>query len=629
MVFNRSAADESLPTVRQKNCAAMLQVDNTAPAAPPPADSSDRPVHVPLDRRWAEVVRTVDVALQPVVSIHTGRCAGYEAFLRGFEALGHPTIAGFFDAAFADDVLPEVEACLFERAIAAFIGLKGADDLKLFLNIDGRTLLQIERLVPWLRRFVDDAGLPEAALVMEVSERQPVHASENALRGLQALRAVAGRIALDDFGTGYSGLPLLYFAQPDYIKINRFFIGDTARDGRKKVFLRHVVNVAHLLGIQVVAEGVETEKEYYTVKDVGCDLVQGFLIQHPSADPGQMALDGQVVQHLNDNDRRAARSDQRLVSEQIDHIVPIRDDGDLQDVFDRFRTEQTSTFFPVVDRQGMPMGIVREQDLKAYAYSPFGKELLSNRGYGRQLKDFLWKCPVADINTKAEKILEIFSADENSEGILIVEDGRYVGFLSARSLLRILNEKNLALARDMNPLTKLPGNNMINGYLGEAMTDLESAYTIAYIDFDNFKPFNDKYGFRQGDRAIMLFAEILNKDLPRENVFVGHVGGDDFFAGFRNFDFEDSQKLTAHVIERFRAEVESFYDEEARAAGFITAKDREGVERRMPLLSASAALVQVPRGHAPGSIDEISAVIAQMKKEAKRSPTKLAAVSVR
>jgi diguanylate cyclase (GGDEF)-like protein len=317
-----------------------------------------------------------------------------------------------------------------------------------------------------------------------------------------------------------------------------------------------------------------------------------------------------------------------LIAQEVDYIIPIADSADLSEVFERVRIEQAISFFPVINSANEPMGLLRESDLKSYAYSPFGRELLTNKGYGRQVVDFLIPCPVADINTPAEKILEIFSADETSEGLLIVEDGAYTGFLSARSLLRILNEKNLAMARDQNPLTKLPGNAMINEFLSGAMADTSASYVIAYIDFDNFKPFNDKYGFRQGDRAITLFADILNKDLPRENCFIGHVGGDDYFAAFRDVEFEEAQAMVRHVVERFRQEVESFYDEDARAQGYIVAKDREGNERHMPLLAASAALVHIPRGHAPGSIDDISSVIAVMKKEAKVSPSKLAAVSI-
>jgi diguanylate cyclase (GGDEF)-like protein len=605
---------------------------------------------VALPQQWVRVMAVLDIAFQPIISIHSARCLGVEALIRNHKAAGFETIPALFDAAHAEDCLAEVEAAIYEKAIHAFLRFDNHQDLKLFLNVDGRTLEHALKLAALLEEIAQRAQLHAPSLVLEISESQPIPAAvgpqaelgaspavnppgkhsntENALHGLQVLRQITGRLSIDDFGSGYSSFALLYGAQPEYIKINRYFLGDIARDNRKKIFLRHMINLAHLLGIQVVAEGIENEREFLICKDIGCDLVQGFLLAEPEIAPPGSYESCDKVSEMNSRDRRSGPSDQRLIAQEVDYIIPISDSSELAEVFERVRLEHSISFFPVINSANEPMGLLRESDLKSYAYSPFGRELLTNKGYGRQVVDFLIPCPVADINTPAEKILEIFSADETSEGLLIVEDGAYSGFLSARSLLRILNEKNLAMARDQNPLTKLPGNAMINEFLSGAMADTSASYVIAYIDFDNFKPFNDTYGFRQGDRAITLFADILNKDLPRENCFIGHVGGDDYFSAFRDVEFEDAQAMVRHVIERFRQEVESFYDADARSAGYIVAKDREGNERHMPLLAASAALVHIPRGHAPGSIDDISSVIAVMKKEAKVSPTKLAAVSI-
>lgn len=603
----------------------MTGMGEPRPAAAPRQSSF---ALVPLPPRWADRMARLSVALQAIVSVHTGRCLGFEALLRGTQEVGFPTTCALLDAAWADGVLPQVEAAIWGLALERFRAIDGYADLKLFLNVDARSLRQAGRLAAHLEHLMRDAGVTEASVVVEVSEHRPIQPADTGLEGLAQLRKVAGKIALDDFGTGHSGLPLLHAALPDYIKVDRFFLTDIAQDGRKKVVLRNLVNLAHLLGAQVVAEGVENEREFYVCKDIGCDLVQGHLIHRPDLDGPDPLAAGQAVQSLNDRDRRASGSDQDLIQEQVLCLEPFDVDCPMAEVFDRFRYDHNAAIVPVVSAQLEPLGIVREQDLKSYAYSPFGKDLLSNKGYGRQLRDFVWRCPVADVNTAAEKILEIFSADANSEGILIVEDGRYAGFLTARSLLRILNEKNLALARDQNPLTKLPGNAMINAYLAKALADRDSTVVIAYLDFDYFKPFNDTYGFRQGDRAITLFADILRKDLARDDCFIGHVGGDDFFAAFHDVPYAEAEKLIRHVVERFRAEVASFYDEEARAAGCITAKLRDGTRASIPLLSASAALVEVPRGQAPGSLDDLSAVIAKTKKEAKASPNKLACITV-
>ncbi|WP_236262696.1 bifunctional diguanylate cyclase/phosphodiesterase [Caenispirillum salinarum] len=584
-----------------------------------------------LGPRWLTVAQMLDVALQPIVNIHTGRCLGYEALVRGTEAAGFDSIKAFLDACASDGCLAEMEVVIADLAVRKFAALHHHRDLKLFLNVDGRTLSHLDTYGRGLRQVLRAARLTEGALIIEISEHHAGTAEPEGHDALATLRGLCGKIAVDDFGAGYSGMPLLYFAQPEYIKIDRFFIDGIESDSRKKLFLSHMVNVAHLLGILVVAEGVESEVEFYICKDIGIDLVQGFLIQHPVTETGALATLYPVVEAMASRDRRkGGTGDQKLIAQWIEPIEPIVYGVEMTAVFDRFRQDKTSTFFPVVDEHHEPLGIIRELDLKDYTYSLYGKELMSNKAFGRKLKDFVWKCPVADINTKAESILDVYSAgSEDSEGIIIIDDNKYVGFLSARSLLRVISEKNLALARDQNPLTKLPGNNLINEYLGKALAEAEASYVVAYIDFDNFKPFNDKYGFRQGDRAITLFADIMRSDLPKQDTFIGHVGGDDFFAAFRNTSFETAEAMVRHAIDRFRHDVESFYDEDARREGFIIAKNRESEMRRMPLLSASAAMVLIPAGHAPGSLDEISSLIAELKKEAKAAPDKLAAREVR
>jgi diguanylate cyclase (GGDEF)-like protein len=186
----------------------------------------------------------------------------------------------------------------------------------------------------------------------------------------------------------------------------------------------------------------------------------------------------------------------------------------------------------------------------------------------------------------------------------------------------VINEKSLAQARDQNPLTKLPGNSLINQFIGDSLNEVGNIYAYAYVDFDNFKPFNDKYGFRQGDRAILLFSEMMRKKLGSE-CFLGHIGGDDFFIGFSGEMSLKAADETKSLLDLFRSDAESFYDAEARAAGCITAADRDGNIKSFPLLSASAVVVLATAPRRIYTVDDVSALIATLKKQAKNAPTKL------
>lgn len=576
-------------------------------------------------RPWAEIIATLDVAFQPIVNIHTGACYGYEALLRNTEAAGFSSIQDFFDTCHALGALPEMELALREKAVEKFLRLDHCRQSKLFLNLDNRALDASGSLTARTRKLLERAGLDESQVVYEVSERHAFDHPGEAASVLAHDKRAGFRLAIDDFGTGFSGLQLLYFAEPDFLKIDRFFVSDIANDSKKKLFLSQIVNIAHLLGVVVLAEGVETEREYFVCKDIGCDLIQGYLVQKPTVDMAELKPAYQAIAHMAKSERRAAVSDQKLIADQITYVDPIGLDCRMEEVFERFRADKSLTFFPVVDEAGEPVGIVREKELKDYTYSLYGKALISNKTIGRKLKDFVTRCPMADINTKAERILQAYSTVERSEGIIIVDNMKYVGFLSAHSLLRVINEKNLAAARDQNPLTKLPGNNLIHEYVSEVLAATDQEVVLAYFDFDNFKPFNDKYGFRLGDRAILLFAELLAKALPRDTCFPAHVGGDDFFGGFRGQGYAETMGTIADLVETFRRDVESFYDDETRAAGHITGQDRQGNVVRFPLMSVSAAVVHLPAGRPVHTVDEISQLIAGLKKEAKKSPDRVAA----
>ncbi|RAU23269.1 GGDEF domain-containing protein [Paramagnetospirillum kuznetsovii] len=583
---------------------------------------------LPSEDHWNDIVGILDIAFQPIVNIHSGACYGYEALLRNTEQAGFATIGEVFDACHALGILADMEVALCEKAMAKFATLPNAHDTKLFLNVDNRALDAEGDLPRRMRAIMDRHDLAGSSVAFEISERHPLGPPDDVTAIFRHYKRNGFRLAIDDFGTGFSGLQLLYFSEPDLLKIDRFFISDIAGDAKKKVFLAHIVNIAHLLGVVVVAEGVETEREFFTCKEIGCDLIQGWLAQHPTTHMAELAAHYDVIEELARRERRATTSDQKIIADQIIRTAPILTSAPMEHVFARFRADKSATFFPVVDNGGQPVGIVREKELKDYTYSPYGKELIANKSFGRTLRDFVVRCPMADINNRAEQILEAYSAVERSEGIMIVDGMSYVGFLSAHSLLRVINEKNLAAARDQNPLSRLPGNTVIVDWVSDALDRLDCDFSLVYFDFDNFKPFNDKYGFRLGDRAILLFADLLSKTMNRDGGFAGHIGGDDFFAGFRAVDFAVVMEDCRALLEAFRLDVESFYDDETRKLGYIHGHDRLGNPTSFPLMTVSAVAVNLPAGRCRHSIDDVSRLIASLKKGAKSSPDHLSAATL-
>jgi len=571
---------------------------------------------------WREIVEGLDFALQPIVCIHTGISLGFEVLLRNTDHAGYASIQDFFDDAYGERMLYAVDLWLREKAICKFKSLEFHRACRLFYNIDNRALLMPDYEAGNTSRILEQHNLPTGTMCFELSERHQFECFTSIKTTLNKYKHQGYRIAIDDFGTGFSGLQLLYHSEPDYIKIDRFFIAGISADPRKKLFVLKMLTLAHTLGIAVIAEGIESAEEFHVCKDIGCDYVQGYLIQEPRTALAELKPKYGIVMELNHNERRNLSPDHRIITDQMECITPIHiHQTDMTQVFEAFRMHKSQTFIPVINEKDEPLGLIMEKDLKEYAYSRYGKDLLMNVGLGKKLYDFISRCPLVDAHKSLEEILDVFALDERSEGIILTSGGAYIGFMSARALLKALNEKNIAIARDQNPLTKLPGNNLINAYIAESLCDLETDYVYVYFDFDNFKPFNDTYGFRIGDRAILLFADLL-KSCANGNSFIGHIGGDDFFSGARltNKNREHIMSRIQMLIRRFREDIMVFYSPRDRENGYLDGIDRDGRSRRFPLLTVSAAVLYLPKNRGALQLEDISLRIANLKKEAKRSP---------
>lgn len=579
---------------------------------------------------WRRRLDAVNYAFQPIVNIHTGVCYGYEALLRQVPDAGFDTIADFFDQAHRDRLLPMVHRRLFAKAIHQFEQILWHRRTCLFYNLDNRLFACDGYDAADLQKGLGCDSISTFKVCYEISEQHEIVRPQALIDRLTFFRDTGCRIAVDDFGVGVSGLRLLYYSRPDYIKIDRFFIHRIAEDSEKRMLAGFIVSIAHQMGSIVIAEGVETEAELYECRRIGCDMVQGYLVQKPQLQCERLQKSYLRIRQCSEKDRRnPTGKDVSLLQAEIEPIDPLDSDAPLTDILDAFKNHIQRTFFPVVNRKGEPLGIIREASIKSFIYSRYGRFVLENQSFSKRLAQFITRIPQVDIHMPIDHIMDLFSGNERFEGILVTRNLKYVGFLSNRSMLKILNERKLSLARDQNPLTKLPGNNAIFEYVSQSLRDISSRYALVYFDFDNFKAYNDHYGFRQGDRVILLFSELLKSHTMSRDRFVGHVGGDDFFMGFKDVDLDDVDEEVRGIAGQFRSSVESFYQKSAVDAQCITARDRDGRMRSFPLMTVSSAILELPaqvnRIYSP---EEIGTFIANMKKEAKQSPEKRAVASL-
>ncbi len=586
--------------------------------------------------RWKRIVSSLDFALQPIVNIYSGFVFGFEVLLREWQAAGFHSIQHVFDTAFSERKLYTLDMLLREKAIDKFVKLPFHQKCKLFYNLDNRVLLMPDYAPGNTGKLLTKNGLHPSMTVFEISERHEMEFIKATEAILNQYKQQAFKIAIDDFGSGFSGLQLLFRSEPELIKIDRFFIEGSDSIPKKRLLLSSIVNLAHMLGVLVIAEGVETEAEFMVCKMIGCDLVQGYLIQRPVQDLDLLKSRYESVMDLNKRNRRKPNSpDKDILREQMVWVEPIRESllYDLSAGFnlalDFLQKDGDRTFFPVINDNDEPLGIIREKELKGFAYSRYGKDLLHNRSVGITMMDFIKRCPIMDIHTRIEHILEIVTKDLNIEGLILTENGHYAGFLNTLSILRVVNEKNLSMASDQNPLTHLPGNIMINDQLALVLEDVSSPYILGYFDIDHFKAFNDSYGFRLGDRAILMFADII-KDISLNRFFIGHIGGDDFFTIFKLEKHNDFEIMgwIEQIIHRFSEDASSLHNTQDRKQGYMLVENRQGKKEKFPLLSVSAAVLKLPIKRVVYSIEDIGKIAAVQKKKAKLSSNKIDCIEI-
>lgn len=166
----------------------------------------------------------------------------------------------------------------------------------------------------------------------------------------------------------------------------------------------------------------------------------------------------------------------------------------------------------------------------------------------------------------------------------------------------------------LNPITGLPGNSAIHEEMTSRLHRAEP-FACVYLDLDNFKPFNDHYGFTRGDSLIAALAEAIFSAVAetRSDAFVGHIGGDDFVV---LCDPDEAETLASDVVARFRKASLVLHDEGDVAAGGYEAEDRRGVRTRWPLASVSAGITIGAAKHF-ASAAAVAQAAAEMKKLAK------------
>jgi diguanylate cyclase (GGDEF)-like protein/PAS domain S-box-containing protein len=249
-----------------------------------------------LDRRMAlneHLRRAVDdpdahgmrLVYQPIVRTADDRVHGVEALIRWDE----PAL----DKVFPDEFIPSAEENGMIIPLGHWILMTACRqlaqwrrdhaqlaDLRLAVNLSPRQLAE-PGLVELVRSTLDLAMLPPAALCLEITETALADDVETATRTVTALHALGIALSIDDFGTGYSSLSYLRSLPVDELKVDRSFVSGLGTQVRDETICASVISMAHLLGLAVVAEGIETQEQQDQLSALGCDYIQGYHKSRP------------------------------------------------------------------------------------------------------------------------------------------------------------------------------------------------------------------------------------------------------------------------------------------------------------------------------------------------------------
>jgi EAL domain-containing protein (putative c-di-GMP-specific phosphodiesterase class I)/GGDEF domain-containing protein len=476
----------------------------------------------------------------------------------------------------------------------------------------------------WTQALLAALGSPRAPLVIDVSAA--VRACSDAdLRGIvTALRRQGLRWAIGHFGDEGTHIRLWTELGPDYMLVDSALTRGIGRSSRRLDVARAVVALGHAMGSTLIATGVAEAGDLVALRDMGVSCAQGPLLVDAAARHVELPNVAPVAKDalhgpLPDIHSPPTQASMKTLLRSLPMVgaPAVRWQTTNDEVFALFEANPALQALPVVE-DGRPVALIgRLPFMNAYARPQFRER--SGRESCRALAD---PSPhVVDLDAEVHDLVAALMASEAGqlcEGFIVTERGQYAGLGRTDHLMRAVTDLRIEAARHANPLTFLPGNIPISIHIEQLLID-NLPFVACYGDLNNFKAFNDHYGYWRGDEMIRLLARIAVRNAEPTRDFVGHIGGDDFLVLFQSPDWK---QRCLRMIDQFESAAMRLYDDTELEAGGIEGEDRHGVLRFFGFTTLSIGALLV----APGDFEDaqdVANAAAQAKHEAKLGATAL------
>jgi diguanylate cyclase (GGDEF)-like protein len=555
----------------------------------------------------------ITTVFQPIVDLRTSEVFAYEALSREIGPSRFSSVEAMFQTAQHHGLTAQLEALC--RAQALFRARELELEAPMCLNVCPSVLQEMPKYGGDLPGLLDELYERRDNLILELTERLYIGDQEAFRKVVETYRKHGFRIAIDDLGSGYTGLQMLSELEPYMVKIDRFLIANLHRSSKKRLLLQSIVSFCNKINTYLVAEGVDSTEELQEVLSLGVDLGQGFHLARPHKEPAgcnPKALD-RIAEFWSLKEK--GREDPNTIGSLMEFVEPISEKEIVETLIERFKRDNSPSAIPVT-RRNRPVGIVHKTKLfyllgQRFSYSLSGKKPVST--LSEPVMTFEPGVRLEDVSR------EVLERDEEYiyDSIIVVRNGLYAGTVKIHKLYQRITEQKILLASQANPLTGLPGNNTISNEVSHRLFNNE-IFAVIYADIDNFKPFNDHFGFAQGDCVIRFLGDLLNNTVQDWDYsgFVGHVGGDNFVAVCMARKIET---LCKRIIRNFDDNIKSFHDPKTISRGYFEGIDCLGNPRRFAPLSLSLAVVST-KNRPLSSYGQLVSIASEVKNKSKEIP---------
>lgn len=572
--------------------------------------------HLKDDLEYIIESKQIKTVFQPIISLRDGSVLGHEALSRSTcDSLIENTDILFKAAGFHNKLWELELLCRTTALEAAYKFMIPPYSKKLFLNVNPNIIHDEQFKKGFTKTFLSQYDIESVNVIFEITERNAIKDLDNFIVAIEHYKSQDYKIAIDDAGAGYSGLNLISDVNPHYLKLDMKLIQGINTDNLKYALVKGMVEFSKASNTSLIAEGIETYEELEVLIDLGVQYGQGYFIQKPNADILDISED--VLNSIKKLNQKKNNINNNIISNiYIKHLCTssyvVHPYEKVSRIYEIFKINPNISGLCVVKNE-IPVGIITQEKLAFKLSGQYGYTLYQNKPISEIMdQNFLsvdYKTPVSEVSTLSmtrpnHKLYDF---------IVVTEDDKYLGIVTIKDLLQKTTEIEISAAKHQNPLSGLPGNLLIEQKLTQCCTSCDD-YTIAYIDIDNFKAYNDCYGFEKGDLVIKLLANMLRNYFSEED-FVGHIGGDDFVV-ILNKSVDES--YFDNLINKFEYEVLDFYNETDIRNGFITASNRQGQTEKFPLISITCVLTN-NKGKNFTNIFDLTEYLAEMKKIAKQS----------